>query len=110
MIQRKVKMKYENSPQPTWAFSPDGMLHLLEQGPIQEIYNLILFTIQQNFKINQSGYGSTNSKVLATKIWAMASDWKKIISGRKSAKQLITGLTIHRLTGREDVIQLLHEK
>ena len=31
------------------------------------------------------------------------------VNSSKDPKQLVTGLTIHRLTGRKDVIQMLHK-
>ena len=50
-------------------------------------------------------------KKLGTKIWSMASDWEALLIPQKKnpKKQLVTGLKIHRLTGRKNVIQMLHK-
>ena len=39
----------------------------------------------------------------------MASDWEALLIPQKNPKQLLTGLAMHRLTGRKDVIQMLHK-
>ena len=39
----------------------------------------------------------------------MASDWEALLIPQKNPKLLLTGLAMHRLTGRKDVIQMLHK-
>ena len=36
-------------------------------------------------------------------------NWKDLLEKEKKAKHLLTGLTIHRLTGRIEVIQMLNK-
>ena len=54
------------------------------------------------------GYADTLSSDFGTKKWAIACDWENLLPGR-NGKQLIIGLTIHHLTGRKDVIEMLHK-
>ena len=37
----------------------------------------------------------------------MACDWEALLKQEKNAKHLLTGLVIHKLTGRKEVLQLL---
>ena len=39
----------------------------------------------------------------------MAFDWGNLLTPGRNRKQLITGFKIHCLTGRKDVIQMLHK-
>ena len=39
----------------------------------------------------------------------MTCAWENLLTPGRNGKQLITGLAIHRLTGRKDVIQMLHK-
>ena len=62
------------------------MFDLLEKGPLQELFNVIFYTV---FVYGRSYGGAVNSS--------------------KTPKQLVTGLTIHRLTFRKDVTKMLYE-
>ena len=42
-------------------------------------------------------------------IWALASDWEVLVTGDKSAKQIILGLVLHRLTASKEGINMLHK-
>ena len=44
-----------------------------------------------------------------SEVWAMAFDWGNLLTPGRNRKQLITGFKIHCLTGRKDVIQMLHK-
>ena len=78
---------------------------MLDRGP----YNAIYYSVKGHLKLNQYGYAETLSSDFETKIWAMACDWENLLTLGRNGKQLIAGLTIHRLTGRKDVIQMLHK-
>ena len=70
---------------------------MLDKGPLPELYNVTYCTVYGNFSLNQYGYAQTVSSNMGTKLWAMASDWEHLLTKEKNAKQLVTGLTIHRL-------------
>ena len=38
------------------------MFDLLEKGPLQELYNVIFYTVKGSFKLNQVGYAERESK------------------------------------------------
>ena len=109
LIRRKIKERLQEEKEIEWPYSPEELVRMLDKGPLPELYNAIYYTVNGNFKLNKYGYAETPSSNLATKLWAMACDWENLLSKEKSAKQLITGLTVHRLTGRKDVIQMLHK-
>ena len=92
MIRRKVRSVKNEKIYPIRPYSPGEIVHLLKKEPLQEPYSVIFYT----------GNEETESKQLATKIWSMANNDLWPIN----SKQLVTGLTIHRLTGRKDGIQM----
>ena len=58
---------------------------------------------------NAFGYVNTNSRLLATRIWSLASDWESLVTRKPTPKQEILGLVIHRNTGSRRVIAYLHK-
>ena len=42
------------------------------------------------FKCNEQGYAEKDPENIATKIWAVESDWKSLITGERNGKQIIT--------------------
>ena len=64
---------------PNWLYRPGQMFNLLEKGPLQELYNIVFYTVKGIFKLNQVGYAETKSKHLATKISSMANGWKALL-------------------------------
>ena len=84
---------------------------MLDRGPLPEIYNAIYYSIKGHLKLNQyvEIYAEILSSDFGTKIWAMACDWENLPTPGRNGKQLIIGLTIHLLTGRKDVIQMLRK-
>ena len=54
-------------------------------------------------------YAGTNSRILAAKIWSLASDWESLVTRKPTPKQAMLGLVIHRLTGSREVIDYLHK-
>ena len=59
--------------------------------------------------LNNFAYAITESISIANKIWSIASYWSALITGRKDAKQVMLGITIHRLTASKEVISVLHK-
>ena len=47
MIRRKVRSIKNEKIYPTWPYSPGEMFDLLEKGPLQELYNVIFYTIKE---------------------------------------------------------------
>ena len=76
---------------------------------VWRVDDAIYHLVKGHLKLNQYGYAKTLSSDFGAKIWAMAFDWENLLTPGRNGKQLITGLTIHRLTGRKDVIQMLHK-
>ena len=68
---------------------------------------MIYLTVKSTCKINKHGYAATNSETLAAKNWSLASDWEALITGEVSAKQMLMGMIIHRITGSKLVIKYL---
>ena len=83
---------------------------MLGRGPLPETNNVIHYLVKGHLKFHQYGFAQTLSSDFGTKIWAMACDWENLLTPGRNGKQLITGLTIHHLTGRKDVIQILHKQ
>ena len=73
------------------------MFDLLEKGPLQELYNVIFYTVKGSFKFNHARYTETKSEQLATKIWPMINDWEALLIPQKNTKQLVTVHTVYRI-------------
>ena len=98
-----------------WPCTPEEIIDRLDRGPLdrgplKELYNVIYATIDDNFKVNEYGYAKTPSNQVATKVWSLASDWEALVVPKnKSGKQIVSGLTLHRLTGRKDVVIMMNK-
>ena len=97
MIRRKLNAKKKTEME--LPLSPEEFLSMLDEGPLPEIYNAIYYSMHDNGKKNEYGYVIT-SRVKATKIWSLASDWETLMTGSPSPKQAIMGLVLHRITGK----------
>ena len=64
------------------------MFDLLKKGPLHELYNVIFYTVLD---------------------WADCGWLGGAVNSSKNPKQLVTGFTIHRLTGRKDVTKMLQK-
>ena len=73
-----------------------------------DLYNVIYLTIKDTRSLNGHGYAVTTSKNLASKIWSTAYDWEALITGQKNPKQVLMGMTIHRITASKEVANYLH--
>ena len=58
-------------------------------------------------KINKDGFEKTDSENFARKIWSLAMDWQGLILRSPTSKQLILGLSTHRLTGKKEMVKCL---
>ena len=106
MIKGKIKKKKKDESQ--WPFTPEQLLTNINSGPLPDLYNIIYATIDPTFKINEYGYAATRSNPIATKVWSVAADWEALVTqGRQSPKQVITGLTLHRMTGSKDIVRMM---
>ena len=72
---------------------------MLDKGPLPEICNTTFSTAYGKYVTNKYGYAKTESSQLSTKTWSMACDWEALLKAV---------LTIHRLTGRKEVVQMLN--
>ena len=86
MIRRKVRSVKNEKAYPTWSYSPGEMFDLLENGPLQELCNVIFHTIKGIFKLNHAGYAEKESKQLATKMTSMLNDWEALLIPQKIPK------------------------
>ena len=93
-----------------FRYDANSLLENIEQyKPQRELYNIIYSTIHGTFKENENGYAITLSEILSTKIWSLACDWESLITRKMTPKQIVTGLTVHRLTGNKEVVSSLHK-
>ena len=108
MVKGKNEKRRKDESQ--WPFTPEQLLTNLDSGPLPDLYNIIYATIDPNFKINKYGYSVTRSDQMATKVWSVASDWEALLTqGKKSPKQVVTGLTLHRMTGSKSVVTMMNK-
>ena len=70
--------------------------------------NAIFYTVHGNYVTKKYGFAKTESPQLSNKIWFMSCDWEALLKKEKNVKHLLTGLIIHRLTGRKEVVQMLN--
>ena len=96
MIRRKLDER--KSEDERWPLTPDELLSKLDSGPLPDLYNTIYYSIHDRRKLNEYGYIET-SQTEATKIWSIASDWESLVTKKRSPKQIILGLVLHRITG-----------
>ena len=109
MIRRKIEIGNKDEDD-RWPYTPDELLSELQQGPMQDLYNLIYGSFDPNYKINEHGYAVTRSRRTATKVWSMASDWEIFLMPKKrNAKQVLSGMTVHRLTSSKQSVVMLHK-
>ena len=92
----------------SWPLTKEELLKKLDSGVLPELYNAIYYSIHDWGKINEFGYCGSSYN-LATKIWSMASDWKVLVTGDESPKQIILALVLHRLTASKEGINMLHK-
>eukprot|EP00795_Rhopilema_esculentum_P000574 gene574-10262_t len=107
MVKRKLEAR-RNAPR-QWPCTTEEILSQLDRGPLPEIYNAIFYTLKDYGEKNEYGYNKTISRVRATKIWSLASDWEHLITKQPSPKQAILGLVLHRITGSKESINYLHK-
>ena len=108
-IRRKIKITAAEKQSPEWPYSPEEIVEMLDKGPLPEIYNTIFHSVHGKYVANKYGYAKTESSQLSTKIWSMACSWEALLKKEKNTRPLLTGLTIHRLTGRKEVVQMLNK-
>ena len=108
MISKKLAFTNQEK-EGNFPYSYEELIERLDEGPMSELYNIIFATIQPEFTLTETGYAKTHSRLLATKIWALSSDWESLIKKNKEAqiKQVLTGLTVHRVTASKQTIQML---
>eukprot|EP00794_Sanderia_malayensis_P016277 gene16277-17916_t len=106
MIREKIKLKQKQ--RYDFPLTSEEFIKSLDEGPLPELYNAIFYSMHDSATINEYGYAVT-SRVKATKIWSLASDWESLLTKVPSPKQAIMGLVLHRLTGNKEVINTLHK-
>ena len=104
-----VKQKVESKSEKRWPLTPEELKEELRRGPPKVLYNAVYATLQETFKKNSYGYFATDSQLLATKIWSIASDWESLITKDMTGKQACLGLIIHRDTASKSGINYLHK-
>ena len=106
LVRRKLEEKKEKEDQ--WPLTPEELLSRIDEGPLPELYNVIYFSTHEYGKLNSSGYAIT-SAIQATKIWSIASDWETLVTKKRSPKQIVLGLVLHRTTGNKEAVTALHK-
>ena len=79
----------------------------MEQTPLPDLYNVIYNSMYSYSKLNEYGFASTESQNIATKIWSLSLDWTSLILGVANKKQCVLSLTMHRLTGKREPVEML---
>ena len=105
MVRRKMELTKKASDFP---YTPEGLIENLNKGPLPDLYNVIYLTIKDTCSLNENGYAVTTSKNLSSKIWSTAYGWEALITGQKNPKQVLMGMTIHRITAGKEVANYLH--
>ena len=83
---------------------------VLDEGKLKDLYNVVCATINPNFTLTDNGYAVTESQQLATKILSLASDWPAfIVSRERTPKQIVSTMTLHRITGSKEITMMLHK-
>eukprot|EP00794_Sanderia_malayensis_P016364 gene16362-18007_t len=95
MIREKIKLKQKQ--RYDFPLTSEEFIKSLDEGPLPKLYNAIFYSMHDSATINEYGYAVT-SRVKATKIWSLASDWESLLTKVPSPKQAIMGLVLHRLT------------
>ena len=106
-----IKEKASNMTFSDLPIEPEKLIDVFEnQGPMPELYNTIYSTVfGKKYTVNKDGYAITESNLIANKLWSVASDWQSLITRKPTAKQVLLGLTLHRLTGSKECADELHK-
>ena len=104
MLQKKVT---RNKGQ-IWPISPDELIDQLDPGPFQNIYNAIAWSLYPDRVTNEHGYVVTPSRNDANKVWAISSAWEPLLTNKLSAKGTALSLILYRVTGSEELSNILH--
>ena len=72
------------------------MIALLDKEPLP-----VLYTLYDRGKKNVYEYNIRESSSKATKIWSISSDWEYLITKSPQPKHAVTGLVLHRSTGKK---------
>ena len=74
MIRRKIESIKNKKIYLPGLYIPVEMFDLLEKEPLQELDNVMFYTVKGSFKLNHARYAETEWKQLATKIWPMTNN------------------------------------
>ena len=106
----KGKIEKRKAEMNEWPCTLEELIDRLDRGQLKELYNVIYATVDRNFTINEYGYAKTRSNQIATKVWSLASDWEAlVVPQNKSAKQIVSGITLHKITGSKDVAVMMNK-
>ena len=86
----------------------ENLMETMDEEPIPELYNVIYSTLYPYMSLNEHGLACTESSNIGRKIWSLSMDWTSLICKKWSRKQHITGLVMHRITGKKEPVQYLH--
>ena len=104
MVRRKV---FRNEPE-NWPIDFDSLAENLENtGPSEIIYNTIAWSLEPDAKKTQDGFVNLTSKIRSDRVWSISSNLESLITKRRSAKSIMLGLIINRITGSKEVATLL---
>ena len=108
MIRSSVESDLKNQDE-KWPMSPNKLAERLNTKPIAALYNAIFLTVYSQCKYSDYGYAETKYKAIANKIWSIASDWTSLITGKRSSKQIMVGMTLHCITASREVATTLNK-
>ena len=75
--------------------------------PMPELYKAIYSTMYSDMQVNSHGFVKTESRNFARKIWSLAMDWESLILRSPNSKQIVLGLTTHRLPGKKGMVKYI---
>ena len=90
------------------AFPDELLAELDRKGPLPYLYNAIAWSKDPNRKKNALGFVAASTGAEAERIWVISSDWESLLSRERPAKSAALNLTIHRLTGSKEAVNLLY--
>ena len=83
------------------------IIQSFDESPIQALYKTINVGLFPNCKFNESRYAETKFKIIENKVWSITSGSDSLKTEQKNSEQIILGLTVHRLSVRKDMSNIL---
>ena len=90
-----------------WSLPLNQLIQSFDKGPIQALYKTINLGLFPNCKFNENRYAETKFKIIENKVRSISSGSNSLKIEQKNSKQILLGLTVHRLIARKDMSNIL---